>query len=191
MEGTRTYLLLQPELLANVMVIVGIQNRGNGRRRVTGLNSAIVVTGVEALQIEASLGLRIPHPDVVTTNGRQHSKPILEEPGSRVLGIVSWDWNIVSNGEDLLSTTPDTAAAIHALGVTAESDLNGHVGAGNLPRVGIVEPWIRARKLGYARLTQEDIIGLTPRAATRRGRSVAGTCRNDTSNRTPTQGSRM
>jgi hypothetical protein len=56
-EGRPTYLLLQPELLADVMVIVGIKDRSDGRRRVAGLNSAIIVTSVEALQVEASLGL--------------------------------------------------------------------------------------------------------------------------------------
>jgi len=52
------------------MVIIGIEDRGDGRRRVAGLNSAVVITCVEALQVEASLGLRVPHPDVVATDRR-------------------------------------------------------------------------------------------------------------------------
>lgn len=55
------------------MVIVGVKDRRDGRRRVAGLNSAIVVTGVEALQVEASLGLGIPHPDVVPNMGQHRN----------------------------------------------------------------------------------------------------------------------
>jgi len=65
---------------------------------------------------------------------------------SRVLGIVSRDGNIVGNGEDLLPTAPDAATALHPLRITTESDVNSHVGTGNLPGVSIVEPRVRATK---------------------------------------------
>ena len=83
--------------------------------------------------------------------GGQDRKGTQGGPSSRVLGIVSRNGDIIGNGEDFLSSAPDAATALQPLGMTTESDINSHVGTGNLPRVGIVEPWVRATKSGYPR----------------------------------------
>ena len=61
---------------------------------------------VEAVQIEATLGLALPETQVV-----------------RVLGVIARNHGIVRDCQDLLTTTPEGLHTIQALGVAVEADL--------------------------------------------------------------------
>ena len=62
-----------------------------------------------------------------------------------VLGGVTRDGHVMGNSYDFLSTAPDCTAGVpDALGLAVEPDVDGHVMAGDLPGVGVVEPWVRS-----------------------------------------------
>lgn len=60
-----------------------------------------------------------------------------------VLGGITRGRDVMSNGGDFLSTTPDgTTGVSDTFGLAVEMNVVGDVVARNLPCVGIVEPWI-------------------------------------------------
>jgi len=98
-------LLLESELLASPVVVVGVQDSSDGLGVLTLLDGPIVVSGVERLKVEASLGLCGPETDVVGVDG-----------------VVARDGAVVGHGKDLEAVGPSVRARCVSIGFAVELD---------------------------------------------------------------------
>lgn len=93
-------------------MVIGVQNRGDRRGTVRGRYRSFVVASVERVEIESTLGLGFPKPQVVSG-----------------LGVASGDHNVVRDGQDLLSASPasTSGAIVQTIRLTIEANIIGDV----------------------------------------------------------------
>ncbi len=133
--GDEEVLLPQAELAPLLEVVVGVEDLGDDLGGVLGLHGAHVVAAVEEREVELLAGARGP-----------------EAEGVDGVGVVTGDGRVVGHAEDRLFLVPDDAEAALAvalvLGVAAELDGDGVLGARDLPGVAEAEPLVGALDLG-------------------------------------------
>lgn len=85
------------------LLVVGVQDSSDGLGVLTLLDGPIVVSGVERLKVEASLGLCGPETDVVGVDG-----------------VVARDGAVVGHGKDLEAVGPSVRARCVSIGFAVE-----------------------------------------------------------------------
>ncbi len=83
---------------------------------------------IEGVQIETSLRLALPEPQIV-----------------RGLSTITWHHYIVRNGKNFLTTCPRCLSGtfFEPLGVPIETHIVGNIKAWQLPRVLVIKPRVR------------------------------------------------
>ena len=88
-SGAEEVLLLESELLTGIGGVIWIEDTGNVLGILSLANGTVVVTGVESVEIEAISWLGSPESQVIC-----------------VVGVESWNWSIISHGNNFLAAFP-------------------------------------------------------------------------------------
>lgn len=121
-------LLLQSQFFSCIGAIVRVQNTGDVLSILSFVNGSMVITWVELIEIES-----------VSWSGSPKSQVV------GIIGVESWDWGIVSNCNNLLTTFPSCSlggSILVLLRVTIESNLVLDILSLNLPWVSVIKPKI-------------------------------------------------
>ena len=96
------------------------------------LQIIIKLLTIEGIQIESSLGLAFPEPQVVGT-----------------LGSIAWNHDIVCHGQHFLATMPKAAASsiVEPFGVAIEPDIIRNINPRKFPGVLVDEPGVRSLEI--------------------------------------------
>jgi hypothetical protein len=120
--GGEEVFLLEPQRLAALGRVVGVEHAGNGARQRLGLGRRGIVAPVEAVEVEELRRQRAPEPQRVGPAG-------LPAHHRRVVGL----------GDDRLGRAPDGAGA-RFVDMAAEADLELRLGPLELPDVALGQP---------------------------------------------------
>ena len=88
-SGAEEVLLLESELLTGIGGVIWIEDTGNVLSILSLANGTVVITGVESVEIEAISWFGSPESQVVC-----------------VVGVESWNWSIISHGNNFLASFP-------------------------------------------------------------------------------------
>jgi hypothetical protein len=119
--GAEEVLLLESELFTGISGVIWIEDTGNVLGILSLTNGTVVVTGVESVEIEAISWLGFPESQVVC-----------------VVGVETWNWGIISNGNNLLAAFPlrsNSGSILPTIGLTVEPDVIGNILSLDFPRV--------------------------------------------------------
>jgi len=128
------------------------------------INRKSILT-VETLEVEASLGLTLPQTKVVG-----------------VFGSITWDHDIVGQGQNLLPSAPDATSCGGPLGLAVEPDFVLDIVTWDLEWVEMLQPGIGGLELatvGGNQLLEDTVLvpeGVSPDRQLLRGRRVQVTC---------------
>lgn len=142
-----------------MLTVVGVENIGDICCTVACIHRSFVVTGYNDISVSSCSLPLIPDNSrtVKTLQIKSTPGPCAPEPDViRVLGVASWNGAIVCNGEDLLSTGPDTTSTLKFLGVASETYINCHIKAWNLPRVRVIQPRVGTMRIRIRRFAWAD-----------------------------------
>ena len=125
--GDEEVLLLEPQLLAGVLVVRGIEDLGDVLGLVLVLHRPHVFAGVEAQEVELAARLRRPQPE-----------------GVHVVGAEAHDQGVVGHRVDVLGVDPagevPALRVTHVLGAAVELHREESVRTRDLPWVAVAKP---------------------------------------------------